>query len=74
MARGPAISLHRPRSGRAGHRGGDLHEGRYPVIQPVGRETGEGGWGFEKKPVSNAVLVLRWQHLRGRAKGATSAA
>ncbi|WVY96021.1 hypothetical protein V8G54_028172, partial [Vigna mungo] len=48
VARGPAISLHRPRSGRASHRDGDLHEGRCPIIQLVRKETGEGDWGFEK--------------------------
>lgn len=61
-------------SGGTGGGGGDLHEGRDTAVQPGEREAGEGDEGSPAEPVPDAVLVLRREHVRGRAAGAAGAA
>lgn len=74
MARRPPVERRRRRPGGIGERGGVVHEGRDSVVEPVGREAGEGCAGPEEEPVSDTVFVLRREHVRRGAERAAGLA
>lgn len=74
MAGGPAVRGRGRGSGGVGERGGGAHEGRDSAFEPARWEAGEGGTGPSPEPLSDAIFVLRREHLRGRAERAAGAA
>lgn len=70
MAGGPAFERWGGGSGGFDGRGGVVYEGRDSAFESVRWEAGEGGSGLEEKPISDAVFVLCWEHIRRRTERA----